>query len=285
MTGRLFGAIAVLVVAGCGSVAPASETPASEVPASSPVTASESPAAVDPAGPFTASIPPTVTTVVDQALTVPTDCGTGPCVVPVDIVAPIEADGVPTVVLIPGGPVPFEGRRYLEDLAVGLAERGAVAYISVYRSGETGNAEGDTLEDIRCAIRFARATTANYGGDPDRLVLVGHSYGAYFTLRTALASEVESPSCVEDGDGIPNAAVALAGFDVQLAGAEPTAPPMLLVSGSDDPEAERGEPTAERLLEAGYDATYTELTGIDHGEIVYPVEAPEVVDLILDAVP
>ena len=277
---RRSAAFVIVLLTGCGGLAPTSEAPASSAP---PPSASA--AAVDPAGPFAAAIPAGVSTIVDQALTEPTTCGTGPCVVPIDIVVPTGSDGVPIVVLLPGGPVPFEGRRYLEDLALALAERGAVVYVSVYRSGATGNAEGDTLEDVRCAIRFARATAADHGGDRDRLVVVGHSYGGDFAMRTALTAEVESPACVTDGNGVPNAVVALAGYPIQLTGAEPVAPPMVLVSGSDDPVADSGEVTAERLRGAGYEAEYVELPGVDHGEVVDPAVAPEVVELILGAVP
>lgn len=42
------------------------------------------------------------------------------------------------------------------------------------------------LEDTAAAIAWTRANIAQYGGDPDRLVLAGHSAGAYNVVMTAL---------------------------------------------------------------------------------------------------
>jgi acetyl esterase/lipase len=42
------------------------------------------------------------------------------------------------------------------------------------------------LEDNAAAVRWVRANVARYGGDPDRLVLAGHSAGAYNAAMLAL---------------------------------------------------------------------------------------------------
>ena len=45
----------------------------------------------------------------------------------------------------------------------------------------------ESIDDVACAIRFARANTAKYGGDPDHIVLVGHSMGGYVGMMVSVA--------------------------------------------------------------------------------------------------
>jgi acetyl esterase/lipase len=130
------------------------------------------------AGPFAASIAEGLRTEVDVLYTDVVGCGGwGDCAVPLDILAPTDAAGLPTVVLLHGGPIRFHERRYLDALAAATARRGAVVFLASYRSGATGNPVTDSLEDVTCAVRYARSVTKQYGGDPSRVVLVGHSYG------------------------------------------------------------------------------------------------------------
>ena len=52
----------------------------------------------------------------------------------------------------------------------------------------------DSIEDVTCAVRYARSVTEQYGGDPARVVLVGHSYGSELALSTAVSAETETPT-------------------------------------------------------------------------------------------
>ena len=45
------------------------------------------------------------------------------------------------------------------------------------------------FEVVACGIRFARATAADYSGDPSHVTLIGFSYGGYLGVWTALASD------------------------------------------------------------------------------------------------
>ena len=122
-------------------------------------------------GPFQADLVSGLRTETDIAYTDVTDCGGTPCRVPGDVLAPRDGSNLPTVVMLGGGSTPFSERRYQENLAVELAQRGAVVFLLSYRSAVTGNYDSDTSNDIRCAVRFARAETETYGGDPNRVVL------------------------------------------------------------------------------------------------------------------
>jgi acetyl esterase/lipase len=144
----------------------------------------------------------------------------------------------------------------------------------------TGNYDSDSSGDVRCAVRYARATTAEYGGDPTRVVVVGHSQGGLIGLELALQPEDEADACLADGSGKPDGVVALGSPRPRIAEADASAPPVWLFSGSEDGDADG---TAQRLRDQGLDAEARELPGVTHDGITDPVAAPEVVDLIMDA--
>jgi acetyl esterase/lipase len=68
------------------------------------------------------------------------------------------------------------------------------------------------LEDVACAVRFARAKAPEYGGDPSRLLLVGHSAGGPFGAMITLAGDDFHGDClVSEGSALPDAFVGLDG--------------------------------------------------------------------------
>jgi acetyl esterase/lipase len=66
-----------------------------------------------------------------------------------------------------------------------LASRGYVTVIADYRLVPEVRFPG-FIEDGARAIAFARANIGRYGGDPNRLFLLGHSAGAYNAMMLAL---------------------------------------------------------------------------------------------------
>ena len=290
---RIAAALAIGVLsAACSTQVGTSSTPSVAVPtttataaATAEPTAEPTPRPAPTAGPFADSLVAGLRTETDLAYTQALPCDDGDCEVPLDVLAPETGEALPTIVLLPGGPAGFVERRYLEDLAAAAARRGAVVFLASYRSEVTGNSMDENLHDVTCAIRFARSTTGDYGGDPARVVLVGHSYGSLLALQTAADGEVETPGCLADGDGAPGAVVGMAGFGFVLPDTFEVQPPILLISGSEDPAAESGEGAAQRLRDAGFDAGYVQLEGLDHFEIVNPTVAPSVLDMIFDAIP
>ena len=247
-----------------------------------PSTSSGAAAPTQPAlGPFPSDLAEGLRTETDLPYTEATDCGGTPCTVPGDVLAPADGSDLPTIVMLGGGSTPFAERRYQEDLAVELAERGAVVFLMSYRSAVTGNYDSDSYNDVRCAVRYARAATEEYGGDPSRVVAVGHSQGGLVALVIAIQPEVEADACLADGSGKPDGVVALGSPTPSFVGAGDTAPPMWLFAGSDDRDAEG---TAQRLRDRGYDAQAQELPGVTHEAITDPIATPEVVDVIFQAV-
>jgi acetyl esterase/lipase len=174
----------------------------------------------------------------------------------------------------------------MEQFAAELARRGAVVFLAVYRSPASGHPEGLRLPDVRCAVRYARSHTAEYGGDPRRVILVGHSVGSDLALQTAVDPEGDTPDCLAEGDGIPESVVGLSGFQgVVLDGAADEGPPMLLAWGTaDEVYGEGGQELTDALIAAGFDAEYREFEGVDHPGIVDPEVTPGAVDLVFEAV-
>jgi acetyl esterase/lipase len=259
--------ILVLVLSACAG-SPAS--PSSIAAASQP-----------PLGPFPSELAQGLRTETDIAYTDVTDCGGLSCRVPGDVLAPTAGADLPTIVMLGGGSTPFANRRYQAPLAVELARRGAVVFLLSYRSAVTGNYDSDGFNDVRCAVRYARAMAADYGGDADRVVVVGHSQGGFMAIQVAIQPEEEAEACLADGSGKPDGVIGLGSPSPPLRDAGGSSPPIWLFSGSDDGDANG---FAERLREAGFDAESRELPGVTHDGITDPEAAPEVIDLIMDAI-
>jgi len=172
-----------------------------------------------------------------------------------DVYAPVErAAALPVIVFIYGGSWDSGSKDDCEFLGAALSSRGFVTVLPDYRLVPEVRFPS-FLEDCAAAVRWASDHASAYGGDPQRVVLVGHSAGAYNAIMLALA-----------GDYLRNAgvsarairgAVGLAGpydflpFDVDATRnafgqapdpllTQPThfaradAPPLLLLWGEDD---------------------------------------------------
>ncbi|MEL6541789.1 MAG: alpha/beta hydrolase [Pseudomonadota bacterium] len=77
-------------------------------------------------------------------------------------------------------------------IARALVPEGFVIALAGYRLVKEGGADGvypAMLDDTAAAIARTRAHAAQYGGDPDRIVVMGHSAGAYNVVMTALERE------------------------------------------------------------------------------------------------
>jgi acetyl esterase/lipase len=107
----------------------------------------------------------------------------------------------------------FKSRSSLETLSKAIASQGAVVYNidAGYGSPHLTSA----FERIACAVRFARDTAADYGGDPGWVSLVGHSSGGEHGAVIALAGDDFAGDCeVTDASALVDALVAYEGpFD------------------------------------------------------------------------
>ncbi|MDH4136042.1 MAG: alpha/beta hydrolase [Anaerolineae bacterium] len=110
-----------------------------------------------------------------------------------DVYTPKEAGTWPVIVFLHGWNATKEG-HIKESQAI--AEQGAVVFtvnwptwIGDFAARENGMRFREMYEVLSCAIRFARATASDYGGDPSQVTLVGFSYGAETGAWVALAGD------------------------------------------------------------------------------------------------
>jgi acetyl esterase/lipase len=207
--GRLPGAVLVVaLVAGCattGSAAVAFPTggtpsPPTVTPSPTPtVTPTVTPSPTPTAGPSRARIPDVITTI-GVPFTPLIRCASpddpdATCQLKMDIVAPSSGGPWPIFVLLPGGPGPVVSQDYLLDLATSLAQRGAVAVVAPWRQAPRyGGGYPTSFQDIGCAIGVARRLGPSLGGNPGRVVLVGHSLGGWAGAVVALTTTPYRPA-------------------------------------------------------------------------------------------
>ncbi len=116
-----------------------------------------------------------------------------------DVYAPTEPGPWPVVVVVHGYLVRKEANRLISEA---IAKQGAVVFTADWPAwtSPTVAAQGDGArlrewaETVACAVRFARTTAPEYGGDPDRVTLVGHSLGGGIGSVVALAGDNIGPS-------------------------------------------------------------------------------------------
>jgi acetyl esterase/lipase len=122
-----------------------------------------------------------------------------------DVYAPSDPGPWPVVVIAHGS---GEYRSNFDDFAEAIASHGAVVYNIDYTLTLP-----TSIEDIACAVRFARTTAADYGGDPDWITLVGSSAGADLGVVIALAGDDFEGDCVvTDASALLDAFVGFEGF-------------------------------------------------------------------------
>jgi acetyl esterase/lipase len=75
---------------------------------------------------------------------------------------------------------------YAGHLCIALGAEGfATANIEYRRTGEEGGGWPGTFEDVKRAIALARSRAPEFGGDPVRTILMGHSAGGHLALLAA----------------------------------------------------------------------------------------------------
>lgn len=152
----------------------------------------------------------------EQALT--EECGPGFCVTATrhvamssqtitDVYARTDVyatEDPPVVVLLHGTQAGGYG-----PLAEAVAREDVVVFNATWRSAAPPLT---AVQDAACAVRFARANATDYGGDPTRVVLAGHSSGASIAMVVALAGDQFEGDCLaETTSALPDAVVGLAG--------------------------------------------------------------------------
>lgn len=110
------------------------------------------------------------------------------------------AGAKPVVVFIYGGSWASGRRQDYAWVGRALAAQGFLTVVPDYRL-VPDNVYPDFLADCAAAVRWARDNAARYGGDPERIVLMGHSAGAYNAIMLALDRRFL------DAAGVPQTAI------------------------------------------------------------------------------
>lgn len=102
-----------------------------------------------------------------------------------DVYMPRGARAAPVVIFWYGGSFQFGRRDNYRFLGAALAQRGLVTVLPDYRLYPPA-VFPDFLDDAAQAVRWVRDHAAEFGGDPARLFLMGHSAGGYVASMVAL---------------------------------------------------------------------------------------------------
>ena len=128
----------------------------------------------------------------------------------IDVHAPVDRSNYPIAVLVHGGG--WYGGRLdsMGYLADGLAERGFVVFNASYRTITQGGAFPAMVEDVACAVAYARDRALDYSTSADHFTLIGHSAGAHLSSLVAFSPITFGGECL--GADLPvDAWVGLAG--------------------------------------------------------------------------
>lgn len=208
---------------------------------------------------------------------------------------PIKPGGAPVVVFYYGGGWVKGARGDYGWAARALASRGFVVVVPDYRKVPTVRFPA-FLEDAAEAVVWTRDNIVRHGGDPDRVALAGHSAGAHAVAMLALDRRWLTRAGVDPG--IVKAGVGLAGpYDFfpftgrsveamgqwprpqetqPIAFARADAPPLLLVTGTEDTTVRprNARNLARRLTELGAPVVLKEYVGQGHEDIVMALSLP-----------
>jgi acetyl esterase/lipase len=203
----------------------------------------------------------------------------------------------PVVVFFYGGNWQEGDKATYRFVGAALAARGLAVIIPDYRVFPEVRFP-DFLEDAASAVRWVHDHAAGFGGDPSRLVLMGHSAGAHiaamltYDRKWLLADGLDPDRDVKGLVGLAgpydflplhdDTLKVIFGPESGLAATQPInyvqpgAPPAFLASGRDDSIVDPGNVTrlARRIAEKGDAATVTFYDGIGHRTLIGAFAAP-----------
>jgi acetyl esterase/lipase len=206
-----------------------------------------------------------------------------------------DGKGRPIVVFFYGGSWQNGNRGDYLFVGEALASRGFVAVLPDYRTWPETGFPG-FIDDAAAAVRWARDHASEYGGDPSRLFLTGHSAGAQ--IAVLLATDGRYLAAQDLGKRDVRGVIGLAGPYDFLPLSDPTLeaifpdamrsasqpinfvhgdePPMFLAAGTRDTTVDPGntDRLAARLSAAGDRVEVKHYRGLSHASLIGVVAAP-----------
>jgi len=207
-----------------------------------------------------------------------------------DVYAPHAAVDAPVVVFFYGGSWEGGRRRWYRYVGETLASHGVVAVIPAYRKFPDVRFPA-FMDDAANATKWAFANAGQYGGDPKRVFVMGHSAGGHIAALLAcdkryLAKAGLAPQDLAGMIGLAGAYAFLPWEDdeADIFGDDPKGrydsqpinfvdgdePPMLLLQGLDDDEVppSNAEVMAERAQAMDGTAVLKLYPDLDHGALL-----------------
>jgi acetyl esterase/lipase len=207
-----------------------------------------------------------------------------------------QAGGAPVAVFFYGGAWDSGRRQDYNWVGRALASRGFVTMVADYRLYPEVRYP-DFLQDGALAVRWAADNAGRFGGDPERIVLVGHSAGAYNAVMLGLDRRFLKAAGVDPArikavaglsgpyDFLPFEGVItprIFGHAQDLPATQPLAhvradsPPAFLATGDADTMVYPRNTTAlaRRLREAGVPVEERHYAGVDHIRMVLALSRP-----------
>ncbi len=106
---------------------------------------------------------------------------------------PHKTERLPVVIAIHGGGLVFGDHHANRKFRYSLAQMGCLVYSIDYRHIDKADFFGE-LEDVCAGMEPAKNTLEKYGGDPERIFLMGESAGGLFALYAGAAAGSEQLS-------------------------------------------------------------------------------------------
>lgn len=207
-----------------------------------------------------------------------------------------SADSRPVILFVHGGSWNKGDPEDYDFIARAFVPKGFVVVLAGYRLHPEVEYPA-MLEDTAAAIAWTHSNIAKFGGDPRRIVLAGHSAGAYNVVMAALEPKWLSVSGINTDSVV--GVVGLAGpYDFypwdsdstrasfgNAADPEATqpvnhtradAPPLLLIHGEKDTlvKPRNSRALAERVRQAGGRVETLYIDGMDHNRVLLALAAP-----------
>lgn len=171
------------------------------------------------------------------------------------------------------------------SLGTAFARKGYVCASINYRLRDDRDSDwdgtfGDAVTDAHTALQWFIDHSADYGIDPDRIALSGHSAGAITVTGLAYNDGIGPPGTA---GGSVFAVVNMSGGAYGLGDISPDAPPCLIIHGSEDDTVPfiGAAQCSEALTAAGVENTFYVMDGISHDVYNYIQEIEDVLTIFL----
>lgn len=153
-----------------------------------------------------------------------------------DVFQPDGRTGVPVVVFIHGGAYVRGNKDLNEEIYANIplwfARQGMLGINATYRLAPLGTTAGtwpSGAEDVAAIVTWVKEKAGRFGGDPNRIYLIGHSAGATHVATYAFLNELQ-PS---DGPGLAGIVLMSGRYRVDYDPKDPNARNMQAYFGDD----------------------------------------------------